>query len=345
MTLFRQLFDRESSTYTYLLGDPESGQAILIDPVREQVDRDLGLLEELGLELALTLETHVHADHVAGSGVLRERVGSRSVLSKQAGAECADVLVDDGDVVRVGALELEVRLTPGHTRGCASYVDHAGERVFTGDTLLVRGCGRTDFQQGDAATLYRSVTQKLFTLPDRFAVYPGHDYRGRTRSSIGEEKAHNPRLGGGRSEAEFLDLMAKLDLAEPKKIAEAVPLNLACGLGPWAPVERAGGIPEVEVPWTLANAARVKVVDVRELHELSGPLGRFEGAVHVPLGSLSEVAEGWERDETIVVICRSGGRSGRAALVLEGMGFERVASMRGGMIEVRQAGAQAAACG
>ncbi len=194
---FRQLFDHESSTYTYLLADPERKLAVLIDPVRDQHKRDAGLLEELGFTLLHTLETHVHADHISGSGLMRERFGSRSVMSVHAGAGCADVLVQTGDRIAMGAYELEARLTPGHTNGCVSFVDHEGARVFTGDTLLIRGCGRTDFQQGDAGTLYDSVHRELFSLPDTFAVYPGHDYQGRTASTVGEEKRFNPRLGVG----------------------------------------------------------------------------------------------------------------------------------------------------
>ena len=345
--IFRQLFDRESSTYTYLLADPETREAILIDPVRDQVERDQAILEELGLKLVHTFETHVHADHVAGSGVLRKRLGSASVMSKHAGAECADVMADDGALIRVGGIELEVRLTPGHTSGCASYVDHAGKRVFTGDALLIRGCGRTDFQQGDAETLFRSVTEKLFSLPDDYEVYPGHDYKGRTVSTIDEEKRLNPRLGGGKSVAEFVEIMASLNLSQPKKIAEALPLNLACGLAPdetiqaseappelaWAPIERTSlGVPEVTAAWVRDHQQEARLVDVREPEELEGPLGAIEGAELVPLGGLAETARDWDREEPLVLFCRSGNRSGKAALALEELGFKRLASMRGGMI-------------
>jgi len=348
--IFRQLYDRESSTYTYLLADPETREAILVDPVRDQVERDQALLEELELKLVHTFETHVHADHVAGSGVLRQRLGSRSVMSKHAGAECADVMAEDGQVLKVGGIELEVRLTPGHTSGCASYVDHAGRRVFTGDALLIRGCGRTDFQQGDPKTLYRSVHEKLFSLADDYAVYPGHDYKGRTVSSIGEEKRLNPRLGGGKTLPEFEAIMANLNLAEPKKIAEALPLNLACGLSPaesvqaseplperaWAPLTRdERGAPEVEVEWVRGHLGEFRVVDVREPEELEGELGAFETAELVPLATVEKAAEGWPKEEPIVLVCRSGNRSGKAALTLEAEGF-RVASMRGGMIAHRR---------
>ncbi|HND34799.1 MAG TPA: MBL fold metallo-hydrolase [Myxococcota bacterium] len=225
--IFRQLFDPVSSTYTYLLGDRQTGQALLIDPVLEQVDSYLALLESLSLKLVYTLETHVHADHVTAASFLRERVGSRSVVKADAGAACADVPVEDGHVVQLGSLRLEVRSTPGHTFGCVSYVME--DRVFTGDTLLIGGCGRTDFQQGSSHTLYQSVTQRLFPLPPDTLVYPGHDYKGRTVSTIGEERAINARLGGGKTEEEFVEIMANLKLAYPKQIDRALPANLACG--------------------------------------------------------------------------------------------------------------------
>lgn len=228
--LFRQLFDSESSTYTYLLADPETREAVLIDPVREQHERDWAILHELGLKLVHTLETHVHADHVTGSGLMRERAGSTSVMSVHAGAGCADRLVTTGETVDFGGSSLEVRLTPGHTNGCVSFVDHSEGRVFTGDTLLIRGCGRTDFQQGDAGTLYASVHEQLFSLPDATVLYPGHDYKGRMSSTIREEKEHNPRLGHHKTAEEFIDIMAALQLAPPRKIDIAVPANLGCGV-------------------------------------------------------------------------------------------------------------------
>lgn len=230
--LFRQLFDAASSTYTYLLADEGTREAVIIDPVLEQLERDAGLIRELGLTLRYALDTHVHADHVSALGALRRELGAKTVMGANAGAECPDVLVRDGDVVRFGALGLRVLETPGHTDGCLSYALLDGSRVFTGDALLIRGCGRTDFQQGDARTLYRSVHGKLFALPEATLVHPGHDYRGRTATSIGEEKRLNPRLGGTKSEDEFVDIMAKLELAHPAQMARALPLNLSCGQSP-----------------------------------------------------------------------------------------------------------------
>jgi glyoxylase-like metal-dependent hydrolase (beta-lactamase superfamily II)/rhodanese-related sulfurtransferase len=346
--IFRQLFDRQTCTYTYLLADADTKEALLIDPVREQVDRDITLLEELGLTLRYTLETHIHADHVTSSAVLRQRLGSRSVVSSAGGANCADVQADHGETIKVGHIELEVRHTPGHTDGCVSYVLSDRSMVFTGDTLLIRGCGRTDFQQGDASRLYNSVHDQIFSLPDACAVYPGHDYKGRTRSSVAEEKAFNARLGGGKTEAEFVEIMDQLKLADPAKIDVAVPANLKCGwlpedgevpaaapaAAPWAPIVRSGtGVPEVTAQWTHEHMGAFRAVDVRRPDEWVGELGHAEGAELVTLDHLAEAAAGWDRDAHYVVICRSGGRSGRGALAMESMGFHNVASMAGGMLD------------
>lgn len=224
--VFRQLFDAQSSTYTYLLADESTRQAALIDPVIENVDRDLGLVRELEFTLAYALDTHVHADHVTGAGAIRERTSAKTVSSR-AGAPCADVHVGHGDVLHVGAIEIHVLATPGHTVDSVSY--RVGDRVFTGDALLVRGCGRTDFQNGDPRQLYASLTKVLFALPDETQVYPAHDYRGHTATTIGEEKRLNPRIAG-RSEDEFVAIMDSLHLPAPEKLDEAVPANRACGV-------------------------------------------------------------------------------------------------------------------
>lgn len=346
--LFRQLFDTETSTYSYLLADEDTREAVLIDPVKEQVERDLRLVAELGLELCHTLETHVHADHITGASEIRQRLGTRSVVAAEGGASCGDVHVRDGDRVRFGRHALVVRTTPGHTDGCLSFVldDDEHPMVFTGDTLLIRGCGRTDFQQGDPHRLYRSVHDKLFTLPPNTLVYPGHDYQGRTASSIAEELQHNPRLGGGKSEQEFVAIMSNLRLAQPKQIDVAVPANLECGRralptaqaspggSPFVP----GEVVEVEPAWVAANAPSVFVVDVREPAEFHGELGRVAGAVLAPLGTVAERALGWERGQPVVTVCRSGGRSLHAAHALRDLGFREVASMRGGMIAWNDAG-------
>jgi sulfur dioxygenase len=347
--LFRQLFDRESCTYTYLLACPHTRRALLIDPVREHFARDRQLLDDLGLRLVHTLETHVHADHVTASGLFRTALGSKSVVSSKGGAPCADVLIEDGGVVRCGHYQLEVRHTPGHTGGCVTYVLEDKSMAFTGDALLIRGCGRTDFQQGDAATLYRSVHERIFTLPDSTALWVGHDYQGRTATTVEEEKRLNPRLGGGKSQADFVAIMADLKLSNPAQMDVAVPANLRCGWMPqdglepvvpdavtWAPVARTvTGIPEVTTAWvadTLQRARSYRLVDVREPSEWQGELPCLPDADTVPLASLIAAAHAWDRQAPVVVYCRSGGRSGRAAQTLETMGFACVASMAGGML-------------
>jgi glyoxylase-like metal-dependent hydrolase (beta-lactamase superfamily II) len=243
--LFRQLLDPETSTWTYLLADRETREAVLIDGVLEQLERDLALLRELDLTLRYALETHVHADHVTASGRLRRELGARVAVSAPAGVVNADLRLDDRDALRFGRHALEVRLTPGHTSGCASYVCHEQGIAFTGDALLIRGCGRTDFQQGDARTLFRSVRERLFSLPDDFLLYPAHDYKGRTVTTVAEEKRWNPRLGLERSEAEFVALMGQLKLSYPKRMDVAVPANLESGLAiPPPPIRPVAGVME-----------------------------------------------------------------------------------------------------
>ncbi len=222
-----QLFDYETWTYTYLVWDPETKDAALIDPVKEQVERDLQLVADKGLKLNYILDTHVHADHVTGAGDLRAKTGAQTVVGRPAGIGCADVLIGDGESVKVGRFEIKALSTPGHTDACTSFL--AEDMVFTGDSLFIRSCGRTDFQQGDPSKLFSSITEQLFTLPDETKVYPGHDYRGFTVSTIGEEKQLNPRIGGGKTEAEFVGIMNSLNLPKPKRIDVAVPVNQQCG--------------------------------------------------------------------------------------------------------------------
>ena len=224
---FRQLFDNETSTYTYVIADNQSRDAIIIDSVLEQAERDIELLEQWELNLKYTLDTHIHADHVTGADRLRKAMGAKTAVGKASGVHCADLLLEDGDGIEVGGLTLTAISTPGHTDSCTSFV--LDSFVFTGDCLLIRGCGRTDFQQGDSRKLYQSVTDKLWKLPDATRVYPGHNYRGIPFSTIGEEKCHNPRLKEGTTEEQFVTIMKNLSLDPPKKIEIAVPRNLQCG--------------------------------------------------------------------------------------------------------------------
>jgi glyoxylase-like metal-dependent hydrolase (beta-lactamase superfamily II) len=223
-----QLFDPATSTYSYLLWDEKSMQAALIDSVKEQTARDVTLIRQLGVELKYALETHIHADHITGSGLLRQDLNCLVAVHENSKAECADILLSDGDTLKLGDEVIDIIHTPGHTDTDISY--RIAGAVFTGDTLLVNGCGRTDFQSGDAKTLYHSITEKLFILDNSTVVYPGHDYHGFTSSSISREKRFNPRLGNNRSEEEFVAIMNSLKLDPPARITIAVPGNLHCGL-------------------------------------------------------------------------------------------------------------------
>lgn len=226
----RQLFDDESSTYTYLLWDEQTKDGLLIDPVDTQVERDLKVVEEEGVKLIYGINTHAHADHITGTGILKTKVeGLKSIISEASKAQ-ADIKVSPGDTIEFGTCHINVRATPGHTEGCVSYVANDESMVFTGDTLLIQGCGRTDFQGGSASQLFESVHTQLFTLPDECIVYPAHDYKGRFSSKIGKEKSTNPRLGGGKSKEEFIEIMNNLNLSYPKKIDVAVPANMRCGV-------------------------------------------------------------------------------------------------------------------
>ena len=224
----RQLFDRETSTYTYLIADEVSNEAAIIDPVKEQLDRDILLIEQLGFNLKYTLETHVHADHITSSGQMRDKFGSKVALHENSGAKCADMLLKDGDELTLGDIVIKAIHTPGHTNADLSF--SVEDTIFTGDALLIRDCGRTDFQAGSSSTLYNSINDKIFSLDEKTTIYPGHDYYGFTASTVKEEKLFNNRLGNGKTEDEFVEIMANLDLALPRKIKESVPGNTNCGL-------------------------------------------------------------------------------------------------------------------
>lgn len=335
--LFRQLFEKTSSTYTYLLADLETRAALLIDPVLETFERDAKLLSDLELRPQFTVETHIHADHVTSAQRFRSEFGTRSVAPIRGGASCADIHVDHQDWIEMDSIRLHVRSTPGHTDACTCYYLERPApfpgMLFSGDALLIRGCGRTDFQSGSASTLYDSVHEQIFSLPDDTELYPGHDYRGFLKSTVGEEKRVNPRLGGGRSKEEFIEIMAKLKLSLPKQILRALPANLACGKEqPSAFMARSGqSVAEVDVDWVKAKASMVKVLDVRNDDEVRGEGAMIPGAIHLPLGKLQEGMQDWDKELPIVIVCQSGRRSLSAAAQLKAMGFARVASMTGGM--------------
>jgi glyoxylase-like metal-dependent hydrolase (beta-lactamase superfamily II)/rhodanese-related sulfurtransferase len=344
--IFRQLFDQVSCTYTYLLADERTHEAILIDPVFEQHARDAALLRELGVVLRYTLDTHCHADHVTGAWLMKSALGSKIALSPVYGATNVDVPLAPGDVVRFGDQALEVRATPGHTDGCLSYVSSDRGRVFTGDALLVRGAGRTDFQKGDAQRLFRSIREQLFTLPDDCAVLPGHDYEGRTSSTIGEERRFNPRIGGAAREEDFVGYMKNLGLPHPKLLALALPANMRAGQPEdgkapappsWGPVVLTyAGVPEIDAEWVVRHRADVHLVDVRSAGEFDGELGHIDGARLIPLDDLRARASEVADDKPVIVVCQSGKRSALATAILRKAGLSRVANLAGGMVRWRE---------
>jgi glyoxylase-like metal-dependent hydrolase (beta-lactamase superfamily II)/rhodanese-related sulfurtransferase len=349
MLIFRQLFDPQSSTYTYLLGDSRSREAVLIDTVFEQARRDAALLGELELRLRWTLETHVHADHVTGASILKRQFGSAIALAQNSGATGADRYLAQGDTIEFGMRHLQVRATPGHTNGCLTYVLDDESMAFTGDCLLIRGSGRTDFQHGDPHALYRSVHTQILTLPQNCLLYPAHDYRGLTVTSVAEERRFNPRLGGEIGEADFAGYMDNLGLPHPKQIDVAVPANLNCGrrddaevsvtAPTWAALTYTfAGIWEIQ-PESLEEAAnKVQIVDVREPAEYSGPLGHIRGALLIPLGELAGRTGELDRHRPVVAVCRSGARSAQATVILQQAGIKDAANLAGGMLRWRANG-------
>jgi len=353
MLIFRQLFDPQSSTYTYLLGDGASHAAVLIDPVFEQVRRDAALIDELGLKLIATLETHVHADHVTGASLMKQRTGAKIMVAKASGAEGADRYLVQDDVVVFGGRRLLVRATPGHTGGCLTYVLDDHSMAFTGDCLLIRGSGRTDFQEGDAAAMYRSVREQIFALPPECLLYPAHDYRGLTVTSVAEERRYNPRLGGDIAVGDFAGYMANLRLAHPKLLDVAVPANLRCGRPElpegqnsdptadpdWAHLRYSfAGVWEIDPHGLEELHIPVQILDVRETEEFTGPLGHIEGAVLIPLGQLAARVDELKRDRPIIAVCRAGSRSAQAVAILQQAGFGEIANLNGGMLRWRAEG-------
>lgn len=337
--IFHQLFEAESSTYTYIIADKKSKEAAIIDPVLETVDRDLKLIEELGLKLMYILDTHIHADHITGAGEIRKRTQAKTAVSRDAEVACVDISLEDGQELLLGDKKLKVVATPGHTNTCLTYAFEG--MIFTGDALLIRGCGRTDFQQGSSEKLYDSVHEKLFHFPDETLIYPAHDYRGQTSSTIGLERKFNPRLGDDKTKDDFKKIMAELKLANPKKIHEAVPANLACGkikdartLHP----QIVDGIPEVTCEDVLSHSPqieteKVKVIDVRRPDEFNSEYGHIKGSELITLGpDLTKFLENGNRSEEIIFVCRSGGRSANATTESHKLGYKFAVNMAGGMM-------------
>lgn len=326
--IFQQLFDLQSSTYTYLLADAVTREAVLIDTVIENVDRDLKLIDELALKLVYVLDTHIHADHVTGSGKIRSNRGVKTAVPKKANVPCADLNLSEGDVIQFGEFKIQVLETPGHTDASLSFVCEG--MVFSGDALLIRGTGRTDFQSGSASELYDSITKKLFTLPSETKLYPAHDYKGFTSSTIDAEIKNNPRAGGGKTKDQFVQIMSELKLAYPKKIDEALPANQACG---------SIDTKKVDVPFTTLAAHDAKdhldqmlVVDVRGADEYKGELGHIHGSHQITLGEpLKEFLQGYNRNESLFFVCKSGRRSAEAAKMAVEMGYQKVSHLEGGM--------------
>src|SRR5262249_52861435 len=319
----------------------------------EQVRRDAALVAELGLKLAATLETHVHADHVTGAWLLKRRTGCRTMLAAASGADGADRYVGQDDVIAFGKRRLLVRATPGHTSGCVTYVLDDSSMAFTGDCLLIRGSGRTDFQEGNPAAMYRSVREQIFSLPETCLLYPAHDYRGLTATSVAEERRYNPRLGGDIGLGDFAGYMNNLRLSHPKLLDVAVPANLRCGRpesaeggGPdpgadpsWAPLRYSfAGVWEIDPHGLAEPAAAVQILEVGGPEEFTGRLGHIVGATLIPLGQLAERAAELARDRPIVAVCRAGSRSAQATAILQQAGFGDVANLNGGMLRWRAEG-------
>jgi sulfur dioxygenase len=338
--LFRQLFDVDTGTYTYLLVDVPSGEGLLIDSVFERHARDLSLIQELDIDLVACLDTHVHADHVTGSWLMHEATGCAIGLSAAGRAENVNRPLQHGDRVSFGSRHVEVRSTPGHTDGCLTFVLDDQSMAFTGDALLVRGCGRCDFQQGNAHTLWASITGQIFSLPDSCLLYPGHDYTGRTVTSVAEEKALNARLGGAATERDFVGHMDNMRLPHPHKIAEALPGNMRSGkphqatpAAPgWAPLQYSyAGMPELPAAWVAEHREQLTILDVRSSEEFEGPDGRVAGSLLIPLPELESRASSIPSDRPVVVVCHSGSRSALATQQLLKAGHGQVANLRGGL--------------
>jgi len=319
--VFRQFFDKDTGTFTYFLFDSETMEGLIIDPVKEQFDLSLQFIEELGVELKYVIDTHVHADHVTSSCMLREATGAKSVFGEPSGIECADILLEDGDELEFGHFSLKAIATPGHTDACISFYTEG--MLFTGDSLLIRGCGRTDFQLGDPEKLYESITQKLYSYPDDTLVYPGHDYLGRTASSIREEKAFNPRIGSGQTVEKFVQIMKNLDLPKPQRIDSTVPQNLQCGFSLELGHVNEDNFTMHDLYQLLDNLKSTeRVIDVRTPSEYSQ--GHVPGSLNIPMGNEQSFLEEFSSYQRIFVYCHSGRRAQTVYTMLGMQGLENV---------------------
>ncbi len=348
--VFRQLFDAASSTYTYLLGDAATRQAVFVDTVFEQHARDHALLFELGLTLVAAVDTHCHADHVTGSWLMQRATGCRIGISRryQPPVSGVDLMLEHGDRIAFGGRHLEARATPGHTDGCLTLVLDDHSMAFTGDALLIRGAGRCDFQQGSARALYRSITQQIFSLPAACLLFPAHDYAGRTVTSVAEERAFNPRIGGAADERDFVAFMENLHLPHPKQIDVALPANWRSGRpddgmvprpADWGPVRQTyAGLLEIEPEWVAEHLAQVHILDVRQPGEMHESLGSIAGAQLMPLDELEARVAEVPTDKPVVAVCHAGSRSGQATVILRRAGVARCANLRGGLLLWSQLG-------
>ena len=332
--IFRQLFDQTSSTYSYLLASRAGGEAMIIDPVLERVDRYLQLIRELNLKLVKAVDTHLHADHITGLGALRDHTHCITVMGEQTKADVVSMRLADGDKLTVEGLSLDVIYTPGHTDDSYSFI--LPDRVFTGDTLLIRGTGRTDFQNGDPRQQYDSIFKRLLTLPDATLVYPAHDYKGDTVSTIGEEKACNPRLQV-RSVEEYVELMSNLKLANPKMMDVAVPANMKVGLAQEKIAQRGWSITAKEA-FALLGKSDVALIDLRERSERER-YGVIPGSLHVPYpalqenisagGMLNELAK--STSKRLLFYCAFGERSAMAVQAAQDAGLASAFHIQGGI--------------
>jgi len=338
--IFRQLFDSVSSTYSYVLASRHGGEALIIDPVLERVDRYLKLMEELDLKLVKAVDTHLHADHITGLGALRDRTRCVTVMGEQSKVDVVSMRIADGDKLTVEGLSLDVLYTPGHTDDSYSFL--SGDRVFTGDTLLIRGTGRTDFQNGDPRAQYDSIFNKLLRLPDETLVYPAHDYKGETVSTIGEEKFFNPRLRV-KSIDEYVDLMNNLKLPNPKMMDVAVPANMQVGLRQEDIARKGWALSAAEA---IASRGRgdMELVDLRERSEREKH-GAIPGSLHAPYPALSEYIGpgGMLRElaaatgKRIVFYCAYGERSAMAVQAAQDAGIATACHIEGGIAAWKKA--------